>query len=183
MTDNFPSCVAFTLSHEGGFSNDPRDPGGATNLGITAGTLAHWRGTPVTAADVRALGQTEAAAIYRASYWNACHCGELPLGIDLMIFDFGVNAGPGTSVRELQEAVGVTQDGMVGPDTEGAARRVADEAAYDLINVLREAHETHYRSLRGFPVFGRGWLRRLGECSVIAQSMADADTGGAPLSA
>jgi len=168
VVDNFPACVAFTLAEEGGFSDDPRDPGLATNFGITQDTLTHWRGVPATVDDVRNLTQDEASAILRALYWAACNCQALPIGVDLLTFDFAVNAGPGTSARELQAAVGVKQDGMVGPDTEAAAA-AADPTV--LIGALQIAHETYYRSLAGFTTFGDGWLARLDRCVAAALAM------------
>ena len=89
----FETCVDFTLRQEGGFSDDPRDPGGATNFGITQGVLCAWRHTKCSVADVRDLTETEAASIYGALYWNPVRGDCLPSGIDLMVFDMGVNAG------------------------------------------------------------------------------------------
>ena len=96
-------------------------------------------------------------------------CDLLPIGIALMVFDFGVNAGPGTSARQLQVAIGVTVDGIVGPVT-ARATRGTDQAA--LIGALHDAHEQHYRGLNGFPVFGRGWLARLTRCTARAINLA-----------
>ncbi len=165
----FDTAVAFTLREEGGFTDDPRDPGGATNLGITRATLTHWRGRPATADDVRNLTVAEADAIYQALYWHAMRCDLLPIGIALMVFDFGVNAGPGTSVRELQQTVGVATDGLIGPVTALAATG-ADRAG--LIAALHDAHEQHYRGLDDFPVFGAGWLARLTRCTARAIDLA-----------
>ena len=148
----FDTAVAFTLREEGGFTDDPRDPGGATNLGITLATLTHWRGRPATADDVLHLTVAEADAIYQALYWHAMRCDLLPIGIALMVFDFGVNAGPRPSAIELQQAVGVATDGLIG--------------------ALRDAHEQHYRGLGDFPVFGRGWLARLTRCTARATDLA-----------
>ena len=165
----FDTAVAFTLREEGGFTDDPRDPGGATNRGITLATLTHWRGRPATADDVRHLTVAEADAIYQALYWHAMRCDLLPIGIALMVFDFGVNAGPGTSARELQASVGVKVDGVVGPVT-ALATRGADQAA--LIGTLHDAHAAHYRSLPAAADFGRGWLARLTRCTARAIDLA-----------
>ena len=80
MEGSFSVCLKHVFAMEGGFSNDPSDHGGATNWGITAVTLAHWRGHSVTAADVRAIPPEEARAIYHANYWNAARCTDLPGG-------------------------------------------------------------------------------------------------------
>ncbi len=167
----FLPCLSIVLRHEGGFSNDPQDPGGATMMGITRATLAEWRGEAVTAEEVRALTEEEAREIYRARYWNVLRCDDLPPGIDLMVFDFGVNAGPGAAARMLQRAVGVRADGAIGPVTLAAARAADAVAAIDRMARLRE---DHYRALATFPRFGRGWLRRTDEVRRAAQAMAAA---------
>ena len=169
MIDRFPATVPFTLREEGGFTNDPRDPGGATNLGITLATLTHWRGRPCTVDDVRGLAIAEAQAIYQALYWHAMRGDLLPSGVGLMVFDFGVNAGPGTSARELQAIVGVAVDGVIGPLT-ALATKGANRAA--LIGALHDAHEAHYRSLPDYVDFGTGWLARLKRCTALAINLS-----------
>ena len=168
MIDNFPACETFTLGEEGGYSDNPRDPGGPTKYGITQATLSHWRGVPASAYDVINLTTAEASAISRALYWNAMNCAALPPGVDLMTFDFGVNAGPGTSARELQACVGVTQDKIIGSLTALAARG----AGHPLIGMLAVAHENYYRACADFSAFGTDWLARLGRCVAAAQTMA-----------
>ena len=94
MSDQFDACLAFTLVQEGGSVDDPADPGGATNMGITLATLRHWDHDPALGpVDVQDMTRQTAAAIYRALYWNALRAGSLPAGVDLSTFDFGVNAG------------------------------------------------------------------------------------------
>jgi hypothetical protein len=116
----FAACLEEVLWHEGGYADNPRDPGGATNLGITIATLGEWRGRAVTKADVKALTREEAAAIYRARYWKRVRGDALPAGLDLAVFDFAVNSGPARAVKALQRELGVAQDGLVGPVTLGA---------------------------------------------------------------
>jgi len=157
------------LRHEGGFVDHPRDPGGATNFGITLATLAAHREEPVTAEEVERLTREEAAEIYRARFWTPMRCAELPAGLDLMVFDFGVNAGPGRSVRLLQRAAGVTADGSIGPVTLAAVRAARAEA---LIAVLAEARMAHYRALPHWDAFGRGWPARTDAARAAALAMA-----------
>ncbi|MCB4821734.1 glycoside hydrolase family 108 protein [Roseicella aerolata] len=154
----FDLCLEVVLEKEGGFANHPADPGGATMLGITQRSLAAWRGRPVTEAEVRALTREEAKEIYRALYWNVMRCEDLPRGIDLMVFDCGVNAGPATAVRMLQRAVGAAADGAVGPVTLQAVRRAE---ARPLIEALARARQAHYEALEHFRTFGSGWTRRV----------------------
>ena len=100
-------CLKAIFQSEGGFVDDPDDPGGATNLGVTIGTLSAERGHTVTVADVKALTFSEASAIYERAYWNPAHCGELPDGVDLVVFDCAVNSGVARAIRLLQKAAGV----------------------------------------------------------------------------
>jgi hypothetical protein len=158
MPSRFDLCLQVVLGKEGGFTDDPADPGGATQMGITEHTLAAWRGRPVTAAEVRALTPEEAKEIYRAQYWNVMRCEDLPRGLDLAIFDFGVNAGPGTAVKTLQRAIGTMPDGAVGPFTLRAAR-AADARA--LVGAVSQARLEFYRGLAGFARFGKGWTARV----------------------
>lgn len=154
----FELCLPVVLAKEGGFTDDPADPGGATQMGITARTLAAWRGRPVTAEEVRALPAAEAKEIYRAQYWNLMRCEALPRGLDLAVFDFGVNAGPATAVKALQRTIGTMPDGAVGPVTLQAAQ-AADARA--LVEALSQARLEHCRGLPGFARFGRGWTSRV----------------------
>lgn len=171
MTDQFNPCLAFTLApeNEGGYSNDSRDPGKATNRGITEATLSHWRGAACTPADVQALTVDEASAIYRALYWNTLRCWGLLPGIDLMVFDFGVNAGPQRSALRLQAAVDAKPDGIIGPLTAIAARGAG---AKFVIPALYTAQVAYYRSCDDFPIFGNGWLARTARRRDQALSMA-----------
>ena len=167
--DRFDACLDEVLKAEGGFVNHPADPGGATKMGITRRTLSEFRETEVTDEDVRALTRAEAREIYRARYWTPMRCAELPAGIDLMVFDFGVNAGPGRSVRLLQRCAGVAADGSIGPVTLAAVRACR---APDLIARLAEGRLSYYRGLEGFAHFGRGWTRRVDGARQAALAMA-----------
>jgi len=158
MKDTFPRALALVLAQEGGYADHPYDPGGATNFGITIATLRDWRGRPVSKADVRALGRDEVAAIYRARYWNAVRGDELPAGLDLALFDFAVNSGPFRAVTVLQEVLGVPVDGRFGPVTMAALQT---RPAKTLVADLCARRLAFLRRLATFPVFGRGWTRRV----------------------
>lgn len=158
MLINYDAALDHIFQWEGGYVDHPSDPGGATNRGITIATLQRWRREPVTKQDVKDLTRAEAAKIYLAYYWNAVRADELPTGLDMLMFDAAVNQGPGKSVRLLQEALGVTTDGRIGPQTLGAANAQDVARTIDEFCVLRGLH---YASLSTFPTFGHGWLRRL----------------------
>jgi lysozyme family protein len=169
---NFNPCLDFVLSAEGGYVDDPLDPGGATNLGITLRVLSEWRHTAVTKIDVQNLTRDEAGAIYRARYWNVIHGDDLPAGVDLMVFDAGVNLGAGRSARMLQAAVGAGEDGAIGPATLGAVAGYQDRS--DLISKLANAREAYYRTLSTFSHFGTGWTARVNRVKQLALGMAGA---------
>jgi hypothetical protein len=164
----FTHCVDLIFRHEGGFVDDPEDPGGATNMGITLKTLAAVRGAPVSREDVQNLTREEARQIYRAHYWNALSCDSLPPGIDLVVFDFGVNAGVSRSAKLLQQMVHVEADGEIGPITVGAARSI-DPA--HIVNAFSDARLDHYRSLSTWERFKKGWTRRTAEIRDAALKM------------
>ena len=159
MTEvRFLSCLEFTLAEEGGFSQDSRDCGGATKFGVTIATLSRWRGSSCNSDDVKNMEHDEAKEIYYELYWQPILCGEMADGIDLQVFDFGVNAGIGCSAKLLQRAVQVSSDGIIGPITLSALRRLDPIL---LINRLTEKQDAFYRSLADFSVFGNGWIKRL----------------------
>ena len=167
--DRFETALAHVFHWEGGFSDHPADPGGATNYGITQGTLAAWRGTPVSREDVRALTREDAGAIYRARYWDACRCSDLPPGVDLMVFDAAVNHGPRQAALFLQRALGVADDGAIGPKTLAAAIR---QNARQTLCEIAARRMVFYARLNTFPSFGLGWARRL--MSTLAEAEAEA---------
>ena len=159
----FEQCLAVVLDKEGGFSDHPHDRGGPTNLGITWKTLADWKGIDHAdlspegreklVAELKALTRREAAEIYRANYWLPMRCGDLPGPAALMLFDYGVNAGPRTAVKALQRVAGVTEDGSIGPKTLAAVRAMD---AVRLLEQMAEARLAYYRGLAEFATFGNG---------------------------
>jgi lysozyme family protein len=167
--DNFDRCVAVTLAYEGGFCDTPGDAGGATNFGITRRTLEAFLGHDVTVEDVRAMSSSTAIEIYRANYWNQMRCGDLPAGVDLMVFDFGVNSGPATAIKALQDLVRVTQDGAIGRATLGAVAAMAPMA---LVDGLGQSRMAWLRALSSFAEFGEGWTRRVADVRQKAERMA-----------
>lgn len=172
----FDSALALVLDLEGGFADHPRDPGGATNRGITRATLAGWRGRPVSKTDVKELSAREAGAIYRGRYWDAVAGDDLPPGLDLTVFDYAVHSGPVRALRSLQTVLGLPEDGRIGPKTIAAA------AACEPRETIRTLTRERLRILRGLPtwsVFGRGWTSRT--TRVEAQALAAAASRHGPL--
>jgi lysozyme family protein len=173
MSENrrFAECVAIVLKHEGGFVDHPRDPGGATNMGITLRTLREWRGDDTLTVDaVRNLTEAEAREIYLARYWNPVRGDQLPPGVDLAVFDWAVHGGVGRAARDLQTVLGVTVDGAIGRQTIEAAKR-ADPA--EVISGVCERRLNHLRSRLHWDAFGRGWSRRVREIEEAALARAE----------
>ncbi|KMO34896.1 hypothetical protein VQ03_22830 [Methylobacterium tarhaniae] len=161
----FERALSLVLKHEGGWSDDPADPGGATNLGVTIGTLSLWLGRPATKAEVRALAPSSVAPLYRRRFWDAIQGDALPAGLDYALFDFAVNSGPRRAVIGLQRALAVADDGRLGPVTL-AALQGRDVSA--LIGALSDGRLAFLRALSTWPRFGRGWGRRVEEVRAAA---------------
>ena len=170
---NFPACLEVVLQSEGGFSDDPQDPGGVTNLGVTLHTWSGYVGHTATIAEMQALTPADVGRFYHSEYWNACDCDLLPAGVDLMVFDEAVNAGPWRARRSLQTAAGATADGSIGPATEAAVKAAAPAT---LIVAIAANRQALYRSLPTFPRFGDGWLARVERTQTTALAMAHGAT-------
>jgi lysozyme family protein len=170
--ERFDRCLAEVLRLEGGYVDDPRDGGGPTKYGVTQATLSEAVGRPATAADVAALTPAQAGDIYRRRYWAPTRCGELAAGLDLVVFDAAVNMGPGTAARLVQTALGVTADGVMGPQT---LARAAETPAAVIIRSAVNLRRRRYRALAGFAAFGAGWLRRADAVESLALAWADSN--------
>lgn len=169
MKANFAASLAAVLLHEGGFVDDPQDPGGATNKGITQAVYDDWRVVQrLPKRSVESLNDYEVGAIYRKLYWDRCRCDELPAGVDYAVFDFAVNSGPGRAAHFLQRALAVADDGTIGPATIAAAT-AADVPT--LLNKLCSARQAYLEQLPTFAHFGTGWTRRVAEVEAQARSM------------
>ena len=170
--DAFHAALARLFAHEGGYANHPNDPGGPTKFGITLAVYRAHIKADATAADVKAMPLDHAEAIYKTRYWDALACDALPAGLDYCVFDYGVNSGVSRSAKVLQRAVGVADDGWVGPVTLGA---VARRDAGDLVEDICNERLAFLRRLRTWPIFGRGWGRRVAQVRAAALAMARAD--------
>lgn len=173
MRTNYDASMTEVLKWEGGFVDHPKDPGGATNMGITIRTLASWRRKTVTKADVKALSRREALDIYRANYSDPIRYDELPAGLDHVTLDGAVNSGVSRGVRWLQQAVGAKADGRMGTDTLRAAQ------AAQALPAIAKACKIRMGFLHGlstFATFGKGWSRRVAGVEAFATKLA----GGFP---
>ena len=173
MIENWQTSFEHVMRSEGGYVNDPADPGGETNLGVTKAAWAAYIGRQVEPGEMHALTKEVVEPFYKANYWDKCHCDELPVGLDYAVFDFAVNAGIKRSAKFLQQAVGVEADGSIGAGTVEAAHsmdaaaaiRAFSQAKDDFYNGLAEKNPSQHKFLHG-------WLNRVAEVEHTANSMA-----------
>jgi lysozyme family protein len=170
MKDNFDLCLAMLLSHEGGFVSHKSDPGGMTNLGVTRKVWEMHVGHAVEEADMRALTPDTVGPLYKKSYWDKAKCDALPSGVDYAIFDMAVNSGTSRAARTLQQALGLIDDGIIGPNTLAA---INGKNVQDLIKKICDIRLAFLQHLSTWPTFGRGWAKRVAEVEVDALMMAD----------
>ena len=168
MLSNFPTSLALVLQSEGNFINHPRDPGGMTNLGVTRNVWREWVKRDVDEAEMHSLTPELVTPLYKARYWDACKCDDLPRGVDYAVFDAAVNMGPSRASKLLQAALGVTADGSIGRATIAAAA-AADPA--ELLDAFSQGKEAFYQSLATFQTFGKGWLNRVAHVQDAAEQM------------
>jgi lysozyme family protein len=171
MRDNFEWALAEVLRHEGGWSDHPADPGGATMNGITLATYQAHLGRSATKEELRDLKPDVRAEIYRKNFWDKVRGDDLPSGVDFAVFDFAVNSGPGRAARYIQAIVAVETDGQLGPKSLAAIRNYCDRwGANDLILRYCASRLDFMRKLGTWKVFGKGWSRRVSGVQKMAQA-------------
>ncbi len=170
LGSDFDRCVAIVLKWEGGNDDDPRDPGGRTSRGILQSEWDAWRQThPGLPEDVWQAPQDQVLSIYKEQYWNALWCDSLPPGVDLVVFDYGVNSGVSRSAKLLQTLVGSDVDGEIGPDT------IAATAKSEPISLVGQFCDCRLAFLQGLPTwgtFGKGWTNRIVDVRKEALALA-----------
>lgn len=181
---DFLQCLMHTLLEESGerqtvgrplmrgdysFSDDADDPGGATMMGVTHRVYNAWRTRRrLPLRDVRLIEDSEIFAIYRENYWQLVRGDELPTGIDLALFDFGVNSGPGRSIMFAQQVLGCKVDGILGAVT---MLRLHQVDAAHFIRQFMEARRDYCRGLSNYRSFRGGWETRWNRIETAALSM------------
>ena len=166
--ENWEKCLKLILHHEGGYVNHPKDPGGETNLGVTKRVYEEWGGTK----DMKDLTIEDVSPIYKKNYWDRVKGDELPSGLDLCVFDFGVNAGTGRAAKYLQRLVDTTVDGGIGPNSLKAVNEhVSRWSIEQTIDNYQAERQKYYERLKTFETFGRGWTRRVQETTKEAMNM------------
>jgi lysozyme family protein len=152
MTAWFDQCLDKLISHEGGYVNDSRDPGGETKFGISK------RAYPQL--DIKNLTLDAAREVYRRDYWERAQCDKLPPNVAYLMFDAAVNSGIGQAIRFLQRAVNLADDGVLGPLTLAAVQRLDAETV--CARYLGQRLE-FMAKLSTWDTFGRGWARRIAD--------------------
>jgi lysozyme family protein len=147
---DFDASVDLIIALEGGYVNNPGDPGGETKYGISK------RAYPLL--NIKELTEKNAKNLYWHDYWQACRCDELPEIIRLPVFDCAVNQGVNTAILLLQDVLNVRQDGVIGNKTLQAAK---DANAKELFAVFMALRAKRYAENKNFFKFGTGWLTRL----------------------
>jgi lysozyme family protein len=169
MQSNFDVCLKKLLAHEGGYVNHPSDPGGMTNLGVTARVWEEWVGHPVGEKEMRALTAAQVAPLYKRKYWDAIHGDQLPSGLDYCLFDTAINSGVGRASKFIQEMVGVAADGAIGNNTLLAISQFKDVKM--LVDEYCDKRLDFLQKLKTWPVFGKGWGRRVADVRESATRM------------
>jgi lysozyme family protein len=175
----FAKVLAHVLEMEGGFSDDPYDPGGPTNRGVTLEVYANFKGQTIDAgsrprlmSELKSIPDATVEAIYRQRYFEPAQCPAFTAPLTLMHFDAAVNHGVGAAIRMLQQVGKVAIDGEIGSETLSA---IGARSIVDLIDDYAEIRRARYRALPHFWRFGRGWLKRVDTTLALGKSWAEAD--------
>ncbi len=160
MKSNFNDCLNRLLKDEGGYTNNPPDPGGPTNFGITLVDYQKYIKRSGTADDVRRMDVNDAKRIYKSKYWDALDCDSLSSGVDYTVFDYGVNSGLGRPRKALQ--------------------RFKNLSGAQLIDAINNERLSFLRSLGTFSVFGKGWTKRVSGVCAYSKVLAKKDNTTGP---
>ena len=172
MIKNWDRAFDLVLKSEGGYVNDNSDHGGETNLGVTRAAWGAYKGRPIRDGEMRQLTRDMVKPFYKSQYWDKVRGDDLPAGLDYAVFDFAVNAGTGLAAKFLQRAVGVAEDGVIGPATMAAVQRTN---AAEVLAQFSAAKESFYKGLVDRDPaqrrFIKGWLARVDQVERTAGTM------------
>ncbi|NBS35421.1 MAG: hypothetical protein EBS82_06235 [Methylocystaceae bacterium] len=165
MKENYAQALKQVLKYEGGYVDHPKDPGGPTNKGVTQAVYDTWRKSKdLSTQSVRNISDSEVATIYKNLYWDRISGDYLPSGVDFAVFDYAVNSGVSRASRTLQSIVGVTQDGVIGPETIEAAKTYVAMA-------VTNKRLAFMQSLSIWSTFGKGWSARIADVKAQIKSL------------
>jgi lysozyme family protein len=158
MTPSFLKALPRIAEHEGGYVNNPRDPGGPTMFGVTERVARKWG----YKGDMRFLPRETANDIFYQEYWLPIRGDDLPFSLAFQLCDMCINSGPVQTTKILQSLLGVPSDGEFGPITLNA---VLGKGSSDLATRFLRARHQFLAKLPTWPTFGRGWSSRILENS------------------
>lgn len=147
---NFDIAFDRLIGHEGGYVDDPADPGGETNWGISKRSYPN--------VNIKLLTRDGAKDIYRRDFWNRMNADKLCDGVAYQLLDFAVNSGIQTAIRYFQRALGVADDGHWGPVSQAVADKTSETDQIMLLNAERLDFMTR---LSNWPNASKGWARRI----------------------
>ncbi|WP_118855251.1 glycoside hydrolase family 108 protein [Haemophilus haemolyticus] len=156
MSLTFQQIFDRLIGHEGGYVNDPRDPGGETNWGVTKRTAMANGYT----GNMKTMTRQQAYEIYRRAFWLRYNCEQMPDAVAYQFFDAAVNHGFGNASRMLQRAVGVLDDGIIG---KYSLEAINSNPISDTLMVLNGERLNFYTRLKNFDRFGKGWVNRVAQ--------------------
>ena len=168
MNRNWNKSFDLVIVNEGGYVDNKLDPGGATNWGCTQAVWEGYIGHKVSVDDMKALTKEDVKPLYKKRYWDAIHGDAIPSGLDYCLFDCAINSGVNRSAKIIQEIVGVFADGAIGNNTVSAITQLNPVTA---INEFCDKRQAFLESLKTFPVFGKGWSKRVSEVRTRAIEM------------
>lgn len=149
---SFDDAFSALIGNEGGYSNNPKDPGGETMWGVTERVARKWGYT----GEMIALPQAVAKAIAKKQYWDPYYCDQFDPRIGFQVLDAAYNGGhPATW---LQAAVGVDADGVIGPVTLAA---VVEADPLKVVMRFLAYRLQYFGNLSNWPTFGHGWANRV----------------------
>jgi len=146
---SFADAIQLVLINEGGYVNDPKDPGGETNFGICKRSYPNI--------DIKNLTVEQATDIYRRDYWDKCLCDGLPVCIQGLVFDTAVNQGTRTAIVLLQKILKIKEDGIIGPQTISIA---FSHASQKMVRDYTVARILRYIKTDNFDLYGSNWVTR-----------------------
>jgi lysozyme family protein len=150
---NFDKAFDRLMIHEGGYVNNPVDPGGETNFGVTA-KVARECGYY---GPIREMTKEQAKDIYATKYWLPALDG-LPYVVAFQIFDMSVNSGVWQAVRTAQRAIGVADDGKMGAIT---LQKLNSMVPSDFVILFNAERLSFMTLLSSWPHFSKGWVNRI----------------------
>lgn len=146
----FKTALDLVLANEGGYVNDPHDPGGETNYGISKRAYQN--------VDIKNMTREQASEIYRFDYWLRCKCDVLPDALSVAVMDYAVNSGIRKAIKDLQAVLGVKVDGIIGNQTIGAANRMPQRK---VLTDYLDKRLNYLMSLKSWSRYGNGWGKRV----------------------